>query len=517
VSKRVVIIGAGPGGLAATMLLASRGLEVTVIERRSRVGGRTSTFEAEGFRFDLGPTFFMLPRVLEAIFEATGRDLHAEVPLVRLNPHYRICFGAGGTMVATPDVDRLERAVAGIAPEDADSVRAFLDDNRRKFERFQPFFAAPCASWLALLHPRFLSALPLVRPHLSLDQDLRRFFSDPRIRLAFSFQSKYLGMSPFRCPSLFTILSFMEYEYGVFHPLGGCGAVTEVMARAARDLGATIRLGEPVEAVLFEGRRAVGVRTAENTYSADAVVINADFGRAMTQLVPDRLRRRWSDRAIEKKRFSCSAFMVYLGIEGRYDDIAHHTIYIAEDYVKNLEDIERRFVLSEDPSFYLQNACVTDPDLAPPGMSTLYVLVPVPHRHPHIDWDRERDRYRSLALRHLARVGVDDVEGRIRYERILTPVDWDERYEIYRGAVFNLAHNLGQMLHRRPHNRFEDLESVYLVGGGTHPGSGLPTIFLSAIISSRLLLEDLGLPSIVPPDFLSAGPRGPVERREKGH
>ncbi|MDX1655617.1 MAG: hypothetical protein R3310_10455, partial [Candidatus Competibacteraceae bacterium] len=179
-------------------------------------------------------------------------------------------------------------------------------------------------------------------------------------------------------------------------------------------------------------------------------------------------------------------------IQGRYDQVSHHTIYIDEDYARNLDEIENRHVLSESPSFYLQNASVTDASLAPKGMSTLYLLVPVTHQHPNVDWHRERVRYRELALDRLARLGMADIRRRIRYERIFTPLDWQQQ-GIHLGATFNLAHNFRQMLHLRPRNRFEDLEGVYLVGGGTHPGSGLPVIFESARISSRLLLEDLGV------------------------
>jgi phytoene desaturase len=339
---------------------------------------------------------------------------------------------------------------------------------------------------------RLLKMLPMLRPHQSVDTYLKRFFSDDRVRLAFCFQSKYLGMSPFRCPSLFSILSFLEYEYGVYHPVGGCSVITAALARVAERLGVEICLNEPVEEILFAGRRAVGVRTPSGTQRADAVVMNADFARAMQKLVPDRLRHRWTDKKLAQKKYSCSTFMMYLGIEGRYE-LPHHTIHIAQDYVKNLDEIEHKHVLSEDPSFYVQNACVTDPGLAPRGHSTLYVLAPVTHQHAQVDWKKERGRYRELMLRQIKKAGYDGLESRIRYERVITPADWDTRYEIYRGATFNLAHTLDQMLHLRPRNRFEDLEGVYLVGGGTHPGSGLPVIFESARISSKLLLEDLGV------------------------
>ena len=488
----IVIIGAGPGGLAASILLSHAGFHVTVLERLDRVGGRTSSLKVQEFRFDIGATFFLYPRVLAEIYQRAGFNLSSEVSLRRLDPHYRLVFGGGGELLATPDVRKLEQNVAALSPTDALNVRRYLADNRKKLERFRPCLETAFLGWSDVMSPGLLRMLPLLRPWSSLDRDLSRYFKDPRVRIAFSFQSKYLGMSPFRCPSLFSILAYLEYESGVFHPIGGCGAVSENMASVAKKLGADVRLSEPVEEMEFDGRRVTAVRTANARYSADAVIINADFARAMTRLVPDRLRSRWRNASIDRKRFSCSTFMLYLGITGRYDQVPHHTVYVSEDYRRNLNDIELQHVLSDDPSIYVQNASVTDDTLAPPGMSTLYVLVPVTHRHPNVDWSRERFRYRQVALAQLAKVGVTDVERRIRYEQITTPEDWDSRFEIHRGATFNLAHTLDQMLHLRPNNRFEDLESVYLVGGGTHPGSGLPVIYESARITSKLIMKDFG-------------------------
>ncbi len=491
-TREAVVIGAGPGGLAASILLAAGGMRVRVLERLPIIGGRTSTIEANGFKFDLGPTFLLYPRVLDEIFRAAGSSLAAEVEMVRLDPQYRLTFGSGGTLDCTPNRAEMERQIGALAPQDAAGFGRFLDDNRRKLARMQPCLENAFSGWRDILTPRLFKLLPMLRPHQSVDTYLRDFFSDERIRLAFSFQSKYLGMSPFRCPSLFSILSFLEYEYGVFHPLGGCGAITTALARVARRIGVEIQLDEPVEEVLLQGRRATGVRTCRAVYEADAIVLNADFARAMARLFPDGKLRRWNRRRMARKKFSCSTFMLYLGIEGRYD-LPHHNIHIAADYARNLDEIENQHVLSEDPSFYIQNASVTDPSLAPAGMSTIYCLAPVTHQHPNVDWSHERDRFRSLILQRAAQAGFTDLEPRIRFERVLTPADWDRQYEIHRGATFNLAHNLRQLLHLRPHNRFEDVDGVYLVGGGTHPGSGLPVIFESARISSRLLLEDLGI------------------------
>lgn len=490
--KNVVIIGAGPGGLAAAMLLSHAGLDVTVLERQPYVGGRTSTLHSGGFRFDRGPTFFLYPRILEEIFAATGHDLRAEVEMRRLDPQYRLVFGGGGQLDATPDPERMRREIARLSPADADGFVRFLSENRTKLERFASILERPFHGLGDVLRPDVLRALPLVRPWRSLHAEVGRFFRDPRLRLAFTFQGKYLGMSPFQCPSLFSILSFLEYEHGVWHPIGGCGAVSQAMARIARRMGARIHLDEAVTEVTFRGRRATGVRTPKAHYPADALVINADFAASMQRLVPDTLRRRWTDRRIARKKFSCSTFMLYLGLDGPQPEIPHHTIYLSQDYEKNLRDIDVDFRLPEDPSFYVQNACATDPTLAPSGRSTLYVLVPVPHQTEKVHWPHEKQRFRRLVLRQLERVGIVDIERRLRVEHVVTPDDW-ARQGIFRGATFNLAHSLGQMLHLRPRNRFEDLEAVYLVGGGTHPGSGLPTIYSSARITSSVLMQDLAV------------------------
>ncbi len=247
--QKAVIVGAGPGGLAAAILLARSGVKVTIVEKCKAVGGRTSTLEQDGFRFDIGPTFFLYPRVLKEIFAAAGYDLNTEVPMKRLDPQYRLVFGGGGELLATPNVDQMERAIAAISPEDAQRFHQFLTHNRNKLSKFLPFLQSPFESWRDLARPQMLKLLPLLAPWRSLDSDLQVHFKDERIRLGFSFQSKYLGMSPFRCPSLFSILSFLEYEHGVFHPIGGCGSVTRAMARIAESLGVEILLNEPVERV----------------------------------------------------------------------------------------------------------------------------------------------------------------------------------------------------------------------------------------------------------------------------
>ncbi len=500
---RVAVIGAGPGGLATAMLLAASGARVTLHEKDAVVGGRTRTVASPdgAYRFDLGPTFFLYPRILAEIFETCCARLRDEVEMVRLDPQYRLIFEGSQTLDATPHPARMEAEIAKLNPADARGLRPFLAENRRKLEAFRPVLERAFCTPSDLLGLDMLNSLRLMRPHRTVDSDLAKHFRDPRVRLAFSFQTKYLGMSPFRCPSLFTILSFLEYEHGVFHPMGGCGAVSTAMARVAERLGVDIRLNSPVDRIAFSGKRAIGVEAGTRYHQADAVVVNADFAHAMPRLVPDALRKRWTDKRIDKARYSCSTFMLYLGIEGTLPGLAHHSILLTEDYRKNIKQIETGEI-PDVPSLYVQNPGVTDASVAPPGHTALYLLVPVPNLRQgpggmgaadvH-DWSVEAPRYRRLALDRLRGLGIPDIESRIRYERIITPQHWQDDYAVGYGATFNLSHDLGQMLCFRPGNRFAELDGVYLVGGGTHPGSGLPVIYEGARITSGLLARDLGM------------------------
>lgn len=487
---KIAIMGAGPGGLAAAMLLASDGFSVDIYESAPQVGGRTSQIHQQGFRFDTGPTFFLYPEVLKQIFSRCGFCFEDEVDLVRLDPLYHLVYENAGSIKIFKDMQRLRGEIAKFSSHDAANIDAFLRDNKQKFARFLPVLQRPFLNWSDLFAPDVVKSLSVLRPFSSVDQDLGQFFRDDRIRLAFSFQSKYLGMSPFNCPSLFTILSYMEHQYGVYHPIGGCHAVISSMARLARRMGVRIHLNDAVTKLNFSGRRFQGLQSQSGYQTADALVVNADFGHFVSRFVPQSLLSKWNRKKLDSKRFSCSTFMMYLGIKGSFPKLEHHTILLSEDYQGNLAEIEAGGHPPRQPSLYVQNACVTDPSLAPEGYTTLYVLVPVANQVHPVDWVKHSPGYRNLIIRRLALLGLNDLEERIVFEKIVTPQDWLDHHAVYRGATFNLTHSMDQMLHRRPQNRFSELQGVYLVGGGTHPGSGLPVIFEGARITADLIRKD---------------------------
>ena len=368
VSSRVAIVGAGPGGLAAALLLAKEGVPVTVFEKEPAVGGRTRVMRTPlGYSFDLGPTFFLYPRILADIFAACGERLQDHVALRRLDPQYHLVFEGGGNLEATPDLARLEAEVARLAPADARNVRRFLDDNRRKLAPSVRFWSRTSRAPPISSRPPCSRRCRRCGPSRAWTRTCSRYFADPRVRLAFSFQTKYLGMSPFRCPSLFTILSFLEYEHGVFHPIGGCGAVSEAMARLARQLGVEIRLNTPVERILYRDGEAVGLEAGGERIAAGAVVVNGDFARRRAAPHPRNDAPRWTDRKLAKTKLSCSTFMLYLGLEGDVGDLPHHTILLSREYERNIRRDRPAASCPTNPSFYVQHAGPTDPTLGAAG------------------------------------------------------------------------------------------------------------------------------------------------------
>ncbi|MFD2670371.1 phytoene desaturase family protein [Marinicrinis sediminis] len=485
--KKAVIIGAGPGGLAAGMLLSAQQYEVHVYEKQPFLGGRTSRMELGEYAFDLGPTFLMMPHLLEELFTLAGRQLEDYVKWLPLDPLYTLKFGE---MSFSPTLDREEMVdlIEDLFPGNGKGYLSFMKNEGKKYDRVEKLLQQPFTSITDYVNLNVFKALPRLHAWDTVYQRLSSYFSDERLIHAFTFQAKYLGMSPWECPGTFTILSYLEHRYGLMHPIGGVNQICKAMASVIEENGGTVHLAEGVKQVKVTNGKATGLilESGEET-EADHVVINADFGTAMTQLFAPGVIRKYTPEKLEQKKWSCSTFMLYLGVN-REIEMNHHTILFSSDYKKNVDEIVRTQTLSDDPSIYVHNPSRLDPTLAPKGKSSLYVLMPCPNLDGNIDWEQQKEAVREQVLNRLEQEPeLRNLRQDIEVEKMLTPLDWQQDIFVYKGATFNMAHTLDQMMYLRPRNQFEEVENCWLVGGGTHPGSGLPTIMESAKISTDLI------------------------------
>lgn len=480
-------MGAGPGGLTSAMLLARRGFDVTVLEKDSEVGGRNKALRLGPYKFDTGPTFLMLKSLLDEIFEEADRKSGDYLAFHQLDPMYRLQF-PGAVLDITSDHAAMRQRIAALFPGNESGFDRYLRTEKHRFNLLYPCLKKDYSYARRMVSHDLLRALPHLALGRSLFDLLGDYYRPETLKLSFSFQSKYIGMSPWRCPAAFAILAYIEHAFGIFHVTGGLSEISAAMAKVVHEHGGKILTSAPVKQLILEGRAAKGVELVNGErLFGDAVILNADFGYAMTQLMPPGSMRKYSPDKLKKREFSCSTFMLYLGVDRLYHQ-PHHAIYFSDDYQALLADVFERKRLPRDPSIYVRNASVTDSTLAPPGKSAVYVLVPVPNQISGINWPAERDAFRELVVNTLQRRSpMRDLSRHIETEAMITPDDWDRTYNIYLGATFSLAHTLSQMLYFRPRNRFEELRNCYLVGGGTHPGSGLPTIYESGRITANLI------------------------------
>jgi phytoene desaturase len=498
-SRHIIIVGAGPGGLSAAINLAGQGLRVTVVEKDTLPGGRMKgmTFgEKNQYALDTGPSILQLPGVLEQIFRRSGKRLEDYVRLVPLDINTRLHFWDGSHLDTTRDLARMQAQLVQFGPDKAEAFQRWMELERQKYTIAYEKFIATHADGLDYYAPWRLASTLRFKPWQTLYRHLDSFFHDDRITYALAYPSKYLGLHPATCSSVFSVIAFLELAFGVWHVQGGFRELSGGMMRCAQDLGATFRMGVAVDKVRVEAGRAVGVTLANGeVLDADAVVVNADLAYAATRLIPAEAREgsRLTDAALEKAKYSCSTFMAYYGLDTVYDSLPHHLIYLSGNARRTDRDaLEDRYVDEDDPPFYVCNPCVTDASGAPAGHSTLYVLVPTPNTSRPVDWARTESILRERIPDMLTKVGLKGVRRHIRAERYFTAETWRDDFNVFRGAVFNLSHTWQQLGPLRPKVKSPQVEGLYWVGGGTHPGSGLLTIMESANIAADYLTREAG-------------------------
>jgi phytoene desaturase len=478
----VVIIGGGVGGLAAAIRLGAAGHAVTVLERNANLGGKLAERERDGFHFDVGPSLLTLPELYDSLFELSGTSLSAEVELVRLDPQIRYRWPDGTTLDARDDVDATAKGFEALAAGGGDAFRRFDAHGGRIWEVSQrTFLAGPMAGPLTLARRmRSLRELTAIDGLRTLSGRARRMFDDPRLVQWAERYATYSGSSPFAAPATLSCIPHVEAAHGAWYPLGGVSRLRDALVRAARRTGAVLRPGIEVEAIENTEHRVRAVRTAGGErVPADVVVADIDAEHLYTDLLPiPPLRRR-----VRRAPRSLSAIVIAAGVRGRTDGIAHHNIWFSESYAREFRQLVRERRTAEEPTIYACVSSTTDPDQAPPGDENWLLLMNAPAG---VDIDRESARDHALVL--LAERGVD-LRERLLFTEVMGPQDIADRYRSTGGAIYGPSSNGRRAAFLRPRNR-GPLRGLYLVGGSTHPGGGLPLVLIGSRIVAELIRED---------------------------
>jgi phytoene desaturase len=494
-AKKIVIVGAGPGGLASALRLVAQGYEVEIFEAADRVGGRMAGFETDGYAFDTGPTILQLPHLYDQLFASAGLQRADYIQFHRLEPYTRIRFWDDSQLDFTSDLTTFKQRLADLRPDLPAAFDRWYAENQRKCELgYEPYLGTPPRSLLGYLKPDEIINVLSFSPWETLYQHLWRFFQDERLVYGLGYSSKYLGMHPSVCASIFSLIPYLEFAEGVWHPQGGFRALAQALAQAFLGIGGKLRLKTPVQQIWIEAGQAKGVVLSNGErVPADAVVVNADFAEAVHQLIPKQAWGRFSPDKLRRMQFSCSTFMLYLGLDRRYEALPHHQIYLSNNVRKQERPwLDDSALDAVDPPFYVCNPSIIDPANAPPGHSTLYVLVPIPNTRYGVDWAVQEQAYREFVIGRLPKLGFDNVAQHIVSATSYTADTWQQDYRVHLGAVFNLSHTWRQMGPFRPPIRSDAARNLYWVGGAVHPGSGLLTILEAAKSVTYFVKQDVG-------------------------
>lgn len=482
------------------MLLAARGFNVTMFDTHKVVGGRNAPLYVGHTRFDTGPTILVMKFILDLVFKESKRNSDDYLKFTRLHPMYRLQYGPD-KYIDCYDVSQKEKMIEEmrrVFPKDVDAYSRYIEYERSRYDKVMPLLQRPFLGYHTMMYPDAIKSLPHITLGKSMHNLVGKYFGDPLAKISFSFQSKYLGMTPWECPAVLGILPYVEHAYGCWHTEGGMSEISNAMAKVFSEHGGQLKLGTPVQQLILDGRKVKGVRTAEGEHYFDEVVMNADFANSINKLVPnaEEILKSWKPSKIAKKSFSCSTFMYYVALDKFYPELQHHTISFADDYQNNMTTMGKG-VITDDFTLYIRNATINDATLSPKGKSGLYIMIFVPNLiSSKTDWGNAEviNTMKEKAIKHIAtRCGIKDLRDHIEAEHIITPNMWRDNMNVYQGAIFSLSHSFFQMLSFRPRNKFHELDNLYLVGGSTHPGSGLPVIWESARITSKLVCDKYGI------------------------
>ncbi|MCS7247617.1 MAG: phytoene desaturase family protein [Anaerolineales bacterium] len=489
----VLIIGAGIGGIAAAARLAKNGYAVTVVEKNEQPGGRCGQLIHEGHRFDIGPTLFLMPEVWEETFAALGERMSDHLDLRRIDPTYKVHFEDGLQITLTSNLGAMQAQLEKIEKTAFSGFLHFIAEGSRHYKiSLEKFVGRNFYSLWEYFSPSNLPLLFQLKALVKHYDNVGRYFQDPRLRAAFTFQNMYLGLSPYEAPATYSLLQYTELAEGVWYPIGGMYAAIQALTRIAEKLGVRFLYSSEVTQIDLGSDRVESIRLKDgSTLQADLYIANADLPYVYKELLRDAQAKRKFDRML----YTCSTLMFYWGVDKPYPQIALHNVFLSGDYKSSFERIFKDHTLPDAPSFYVHAPVRVDPSAAPPGQETLFILVPVGHldeERPQ-NWDELVQRAREAVLSRLAKeMDAADLAQHIKFEVVYTAQDWKQRFNLDKGAAFGLSHNFWQVGYFRPHNRHKRYRNLYFVGASTHPGTGLPIVLLSARLTTERIQREIG-------------------------
>jgi phytoene desaturase len=492
-SKRIIVIGGGFGGLATAVRLAAHGMEVEIFERRDKLGGRGYLYEINGFKFDGGPTVITAPFMFDDIFKLAGRNRTDYFKMVPVNPFYRIFDHAGNAFDYNNDPQFILSQIDRWSPEDKEGYQRFIQTTKAIFQKgFVELADKPFLKLNDML--KIAPDLIRLQSYRSVYDYVSQYVKNDFLRQVFSFHPLLVGGNPFDTTSIYALIHYLEREWGVHYAVGGTGAIIQALAKLFEELGGKVRLNADVAEISVQNRLATGIRLRNGEFHpADAVVSNADVATTYRSMIAETFRRKYTNQRIDSMRYSMSLFVIYFGTRKRYTDsrLAHHNIILSSRYKPLLDDIFNKKVLADDFSLYLHMPTLTDPTMAPEGMEAFYVLSPVPHLGSGTDWTKTARPYRDRIMQFLEENYLPDLSANLVAEHYIDPLHFKDTLNSYLGSAFSVAPILTQSAWFRPHNRSEEFENLYFVGAGTHPGAGLPGVLSSAKIAENLICDSL--------------------------
>ena len=486
--KDIIIIGSGFGGLATAIRLQNQGHRVKILEKLDQIGGRARVFKQDGFVFDAGPTVITVPQIFKDLFELAEKNIDNYVKFLPVEPYYRVYFN-DKTYFDYSHPDKNIPQIEALSPEDVKGYKKMIKTVKPIYEKgFEELSFRPFISFWSML--KVAPALIRLQSYRSNYNFVSKYIKNEKLRMVFSFHPLLIGGNPFSVPSIYSLIQYLEKEFGIWFSKGGTTSLVHALAKLFQELGGKIVLNSEVKEILIENNEVKGVKTVSGEIiPADLVISNIDPAFTYTQLIDKKWRKKNKDKRYSKAKYSMSLVVIYFGTKKQYPEMKHHTIILGPRYKELLEDIFDKKVLSEDFSSYLHVPTRTDPSLAPEGHEAFYILIPVPNLDSKDDWTKIAEPFKEKILRFLDENYLPGLLDNIVTDRILTPLDFKTDYNSYKGTGFSLEPIFTQSAWFRPHNKSEDIKGLYLVGAGTHPGAGLPGVVSSAKVTSDLILK----------------------------